>query len=209
MSKERITISISKELLKQIDGKIDGIKIRNRSHSIESLLTEALGLNLITDAIIMAGGDEANKYINAIEDALVRLKNIAIKEVIIAVGYKGETIKKRLGNGDKFGIAINYFDKGEGSGGVLKELKKALKKTFLVINLEDKLNLNYKMLIEFHKNTSGLATVATDNIKTLKGIYVFEPEIVENLPNGFSMLEEDIFPKLLKEESLTIYPVIE
>jgi len=41
--KERITITLDSELIKQIDKRIDGDIIKNRSHQIELLLTKSLG----------------------------------------------------------------------------------------------------------------------------------------------------------------------
>ena len=70
MNRERITISIKKDLLSKVDKKVDGVKLRNRSHAVESLLSEALGINAIKDAIVMAGGEEATKNIAAIKKAL-------------------------------------------------------------------------------------------------------------------------------------------
>ena len=34
------------------------------------------------------------------------------------------------------------------------------------------------------------------------GFYIMEPEVIEMIPNGFSMLEKDVFPKLAKEGRL-------
>lgn len=208
MSRERITISIHKDLLKQIDQFIDGTKIRNRSHAIESLASEALGLDQIKDAIIMAGGQDATKNISSIKDSLLRLKKLGLKEVIIAVGYLADKIKKDISNGEEFGLKIDYLEKGEGTGGALLPLKKALKNTFIVVNIDKKMEIDYRMLTDFHKSNSKTATIATDDIKKFNGIYILEPEIFNYIPKGFSMLEEDVFPKLHKDNGLTIFPVI-
>ena len=207
MSRERVTITIKNDVLKALDKKIDGVKIRNRSHAVESMLSESLGIYAIKDAIIMAGGDEAIKSITAIKDSLMRLKRIGIEEVIVALGFLGDKIKKELGNGKEYGLKIDYLEKGEGTGGALNLLKKALKKSFVVVNLDSKLDVDYKMVIDFHKNTIALCTVATNDVKSFKGIYILEPEVTKFLPDGFSMLEEDVFPRLHKEGKLNIYPI--
>lgn len=207
-ARERITISIRKEILNKIDKKIDGLKLRNRSHAIETMVVENLGIDVISDVIIMAGGENATKSIEGIKELLVKLKNIGVEEVIVAVGYLGKRIKGELKSGEDFGLHINYLEKGEGTGGVLLEIKKGLKKSFLVINIDKKIDLDLKTLIDFHKSSLALATVATENIKTLDGVYVLEPETLDYLPKGFSMIEEDVFPKLLEEGKLTIYPIL-
>ncbi len=206
--RERITISIRKEILSKIDKKIDGIRLRNRSHAIESMVVETLGIDTISDVVIMAGGEDAIKSVDAIGELLLKLKNIGVEEVIIAVGYLGKKIKDVLKDGEEYGLHINYLEEGEGTGGVLIEMKKSLKKSFLVINIDKKTDVDLKTLLDFHKSSLSLATVATENIKTLKGIYVLESEVLDYLPKGFSMLEEDAFPKLLEEGKLTIYPIL-
>jgi len=54
--KERITITLKKDLLEELDKRDDGVETKNRSKKIESLLTETLGLNLPSTALILVGG---------------------------------------------------------------------------------------------------------------------------------------------------------
>ena len=54
--KERVTLTIDKELLERIDMRVDSVKIKNRSHAVELLLTKALSSNRPRKAIILAGG---------------------------------------------------------------------------------------------------------------------------------------------------------
>lgn len=208
MNRERVTISIKKDLLDMVDHKVDGVRLRNRSHAIESLLASAMGMGGIKDAIIMAGGEDVMSYIGAIKESLVSLKKIGIDEIIVAVGYLGDKIKKELKDGKEFGVNISYLENAEGSGGVLHLLRNALKKSFIVINVNEKLDVDLKNLVDFHRNSNSYVTLATSDIKTYKGIYIIEPEVMKYVPKGFSLLEEDIFPKLLNEHKLTIYPVI-
>lgn len=55
MNRERLTITLRSDLLKYIDGIIDGDKLRNRSHAIEYYLSKALGLRAVK-VLILAGG---------------------------------------------------------------------------------------------------------------------------------------------------------
>ena len=43
MNRERLTITLRADLLKQLDGLIDGQRLRNRSHAIEYFLSRSLG----------------------------------------------------------------------------------------------------------------------------------------------------------------------
>lgn len=208
MSKERITISIDQNLLKKIDQQVDGMKIRNRSHAFECFISSALGLDNIKDAIVMAGGKDALKNIHDIKDALLRLKKFGVSEVIVAVGYLADKIKKELGGGKEFGLKLSFLASGEGTGGSLFLLKKAIKKTFIVVNLDHLINADYEMLFDFHTTSDKVVTIATDNIDSYKGVYIIEPTVFNYMKKGFSMLEEDVFPQLLKENNLAIFPVI-
>ena len=97
MNRERVTISIKKELLGAIDKKIDGVRMRNRSHAIESILSDYLGINSIKDVIIMAGGEDAYKNIEAIKKIIIKLKQFGIEQIIIALGFLGDKIKNEIG----------------------------------------------------------------------------------------------------------------
>ena len=54
--KERITITLDSELIRQMDKRIDGSIIKNRSQQIELLLTKSLGTYRPERALILAGG---------------------------------------------------------------------------------------------------------------------------------------------------------
>lgn len=208
MKRERITISIKEEILKKIDQKIDGVKMRNRSHAIELLVAESLGLSQINSAIIMAGGKGALRLIPIIENSINNLKRYGFSEIYLAVGYLGDKIKQIIGEGKRFGLKINYIEGGEGTAGALLPLKNKVKKSFIVVNCEENLNINLKNLSDFHRDHLAIATVATNDMKLMKGYYVLEPDIFNYIPKGFSMLEEDIFPKLAGENKLIFYPLI-
>lgn len=208
MKRERITISIREDLLQRIDQRIDGVKMRNRSHAIELLVSESLGLSQISFAIIMAGGKGAMKLLPSVEEAIRGLKRFGFDEVIIAVGFLGDKIKNVLGDGKKFGIKINYIEGGEGTAGALLPIKEKIKKTFVVINIDETMNINVKNLVDFHRQHLSVITVATKDMAKLKGYYILEPEVFNYIGQGFSMLEEDVFPKLASENKLVFYPLI-
>jgi len=208
MDRERITISIKGEILRKIDQRIDGVKMRNRSHAIELLVSESLGLSQLNTAIIMAGGKGAVRLIPLVENAIINLKKFGFTDISVAVGFLGDKIKQSVSNGEKFGVTINYIEGGEGTAGALLPLKNQIKKSFVVVNLQDELAVNLKNLSDFHREHLGVATIATNDIKTRKGYYILEPEIFDYIPKGFSMLEEDIFPKLVNDGKLIFYPIL-
>ncbi|OQA04853.1 MAG: Nucleotidyl transferase [bacterium ADurb.Bin400] len=207
MERERITISIRKGILDKIDETIDGVMIRNRSHAIEHLVTQSLDVDLIKNAIILVGGKNANKSLPVVTRALEQLKESGFETVHIALGYLADKVKSEIGNGDKFGLNVEYVEEGEGSGGALLPVKEKFTKTFLVINPGNIVPKKFDQLLEYHKNHNSVATIVTDDITDLKGVYLFEPQVFDYIPEGFSMLENDIFPKLLDDQELIVYPV--
>lgn len=205
MERERITISIRKDLLHQIDSKIDGLKMRNRSHAIEMIVSEMMGVGQIDTAVIMAGGKGALKLIPVIENFIDKLSNIGIKKIYIAVGFLGEKIKQSISTGYK--AEIEFIEGGEGTAGSLNLIRKQIKKTFIVVNCDQIISLDLKKIVDFHNQHTPVITVASPN-NSLKGIYITEPSIFEYVKDGFSMLEEDVFPMLAGENKLIVFPML-
>ena len=48
-----------------------------------------------------------------IEHHIVRLAASGIDELVINLSYRGAEIRKRLGDGSRFGVSIAYSDEGE------------------------------------------------------------------------------------------------
>jgi NDP-sugar pyrophosphorylase family protein len=207
MERERITISIKKPLLKTIDKTVDGVQIRNRSHAIETLANKALNNSEIKKAIILLGGKDAMDYVPAAQEYLKFLKEIGFNEVFLAVGFLADKIKQKIGSGEEYGLSIKYLEKGEGSGGALLPLKKNLENTFVVINTANFSTFDYSRMLRYHKQFNLTATIATSDLSEMTGFYIFEPRIFDHIPKGFSMLDADIFPKLLDKNEILIFPV--
>ena len=100
--KERVTITLDKKLISQIDRRVDGVNIKNRSQEIELLLSEALGTNIPSKAVLLVGGkgtrlrpltDKTPKALLEVQGKVVTghifdlLKKYGIRDVILCVGY--------------------------------------------------------------------------------------------------------------------------
>ena len=205
MERERITISIKNNVLKFIDKTIDGINIRNRSHAIEHLVMKGLSRSSEKNAVILLGGKDAMKHLPATEAILDKLKKLEYEKVYVAVGFLSDKIQAKLGDGSKFGIDLEYLTNGEGSGGALLSLKKIFHGTFLVFDTENDIKFNLDNLVEYHKRHGSIATLALNDSTNGEGTYVFEPGIFNLIPKGFSMLNDDIFPKLAEKGEITGY----
>jgi NDP-sugar pyrophosphorylase family protein len=131
MNRERLTITLRADLLKQLDGLIDGQRLRNRSHAIEYFLSRSLGAQNLK-VLILAGGKpvyfESEKKAlpkamvkiagkPLLEQTLHRLKASKFSEVVISIGESGESIENYFGDGGRFGISITYLYQKDHNGG--------------------------------------------------------------------------------------------
>lgn len=186
MTKQRLTITLGRDVVANVDQIIDHAKIRNRSHAIEFLLNQVLKPK-VTQAVILAGGQGVamRPFSYELPKALIPvagrpliiytielLREANIRDIIIATGHLGERIKNALGDGHKFGVKITYSQekKAQGTGGALKNAAKLLlKKPFLVINGDILVKINITELINFHQKDRYLATLALSVIDDPSG----------------------------------------
>jgi len=251
--KERITLTIEKEILQRVDLGVNGIDVKNRSHAVELLLTKAFGDNKPSKAIILAGGKSSglksltellpkpmlrikNKPI--LEHNLEMLKNCGIKDIIISLGYRGEKIKEYFGDGSQFGVNISYVEEEEpmGTAGPLNLLKENINSTFILMNGDELKDIDIEDMFAFHRKNKSIATLALTTVENPSeygvavmngnkimtfiekpskhnapsklisaGLYILEPEVLKIVPEGFSMIENDVFPKLASNDKLLGY----
>ena len=250
--KERITITLNSNLIGQIDKRIDGVDIKNRSQEIEILLAGALGTNIPSKAVLLVGGrgtrlrpltDKMPKALLPVHGKTITehlfdlLKKYGIRDSVLCVGYLKDKIKEKFGDGSEIGMNISYVEENEplGTAGPLKLAKKYLKDSFIVSNGDELKNINIPRMFRLHKRKDALATIALTTVddpshygvarldgsriiefveKPSKpvsnlinaGFYIIEPEVIDMIPDGFSMLEKDVFPKLAKLGRLRGFP---
>jgi len=255
--KERVTLTIEKDLLEKVDGKVDGTAVKNRSHAVELYLRRALKGRVPKKAFILAGGKGARMLpLTAdtpkpmlkvqgkpiLEHNLDFLKRFGIKDIIISVGYLKEQIMDYFKDGSAFDVTITYIEEDPqqplGTAGPLRKAKELLKgDSFLVLNADELKDINLDQFYRTHLQNEGLATIALTTVKDPSlfgvalldgsrilrfvekpaqgtapsklinaGLYAFEPAILDIIPDGFSMLEVDVFPKLARDGKLHGYP---
>ncbi|MBI4067415.1 nucleotidyltransferase family protein [Candidatus Gottesmanbacteria bacterium] len=181
MDRERLTITLKKSVLKQVDDVIDGSHIRNRSHAIEYLLTQSLSPK-VSQAVILAGGPglkmrpftyEMPKSLFPVsgkpilEHALELLRKHDIRDIIIVVSHLGDKIRDHLGSGRKYGLKITYVkeEKPMGTGGALRMTQKLIdSETFVVLHGDVLIDINLYDLVAFHKDQDAVATLALTSV---------------------------------------------
>ena len=215
MNRERLTITLRSDLLKYIDGLIDGDKLRNRSHAIEYYLSKALGLRAVK-VLILAGGkpvyfeSEKRSVPKAmvkiagkplLEHTLHRLKATKFNEVIISLGEGGEIIKNYFGDGSRFGLGITYLQQKPGASGTAQPVLQAKEElggsNFLLLYGDVLSDIDYSDFVEFHRlQKSALCTMALSSsesvnmwgLSRLQGNRIVEFEEKPHSPKTFSHL---------------------
>ncbi|MFH1849816.1 MAG: nucleotidyltransferase family protein [archaeon] len=187
--KERVTLTLDSGILSQVDGKVDGYKIKNRSHAIELMILKALGVHVPKRAIILAGGKgtRLRPITYEIPKALIPVhgrtltehlfdlfKKFEVREIILSVGYLRNKIMDHFGDGSKFGVSISYVEEEDelGTAGPLRLAKHLLTETFLVSNGDELKKVNIEAMYALHKEKNALATIAltTVNNPSLYGV---------------------------------------
>ncbi|MFH1211371.1 MAG: sugar phosphate nucleotidyltransferase [Candidatus Woesearchaeota archaeon] len=251
--KERVTITLEKNVLDDIDKYVDGNYIKNRSHAIELLVQKSLGLKKLRKALITCGGERKAGFLKnkttalmemhdkrILEFTLEMLKKYGIEEVMITLNKSfAKDCKEFFGDGKKYGMAIHYIIEEHplGTAGAIKQAKEFLTETFVLCNDDNLINLNILEMYKFHNENNATGTLALTTVNDpheygvvlvngnkiyafiekpdkdnypsniiSSGFGIFEPNILELIPDGFSNLWEDAYPKLIKEESLIAFP---
>ncbi|MDA1197217.1 MAG: sugar phosphate nucleotidyltransferase [Nanoarchaeota archaeon] len=242
--KERVTITLEEDLVEELDKRIDKDRYKNRSQQINALLTDSLGLDVPSKAVILAGGKGTRLHplTSKIPKGLVEvqgktitehlfdlLKKYGVREVVLSIGHLRQQFKDYFEDGSKFGMQVEYIEEKEalGTAGPLLLYKDKLTDTFICSNGDELKNINIARMYRLHKRKNALATLALtsvedpsqygvarmDGTRILEfvekpkkseapsnlinsGFYIIEPEVLEMIPKGFSMLEKDVFPKL-------------
>ncbi len=178
----KITIKLRDDLVKEIDHMVDGIKIKNRSHAIEVILSRLLHAKKVEKAIILAGGKGTRmrpftyevpkpmipvKGKPLLQYIIELLRKYEVRDIILSTGYMGNKIKEYFGNGSKFGVDINYIEEKHemGTAGSLNLMRNLLNGTFLMFNGDILANIDLHDLIAFHRENDALATIALTPVK--------------------------------------------
>jgi NDP-sugar pyrophosphorylase family protein len=182
MTRERLTITLKKDIIGFLDRFVDGARIRNRSHAIEYILAKHF-LPESVKVLILTGGEgiKLRPITYEIPKALIPIHNrplleytleflakANLKDLIFATGHLGEKIEAHFLDGTRFGVKISYSREKEKNSGTVVPLLEARSQleggTFLVVYGDVLADIDYLDLLEFHKKNKGLATVALTSV---------------------------------------------
>lgn len=153
--------------------------------------------------------------------------------IVMCVNYKSHIIQDYFGNGNEFGVNIEYVleEQRMGTAGALSLLKEKPKEPFFVMNGDLLTNVNFEHLHDFHTSNSSMGTMCVReydfqvpygvvNIEDSKitsieekpthkffvsaGIYMLSPNALEYIPNNEFYDMPTLFEKLINEKKNTI-----
>ena len=198
--------------------------------------------------IILAGGfgTRLSEYTNTIPKPMIQVGNKPILHHImqfyanfghtdfyVALGYKGEVIKKYFSNIDS-DWNINLIDTGSNSmtGGRVKRIQKFIgKETFMLTYGDGLSDININNLISFHKNHGKMVTISAvrpparfgalklkdSEVVSFKeksqlteswingGFFVMEPNFFEMLSSDETVLEKEPLEKATSTKELIAF----
>ena len=91
------------------------------------------------------------------------LKRAGVTEIGVTLGYLGEQIEERFGDGTDMGVKLTYFyeDTPLGTAGSVAHASSFLDQDFLVVSGDAYTDLDLEDLVAFHYEHGGLVTIAS------------------------------------------------
>ncbi|MDD5148700.1 MAG: sugar phosphate nucleotidyltransferase [Candidatus ainarchaeum sp.] len=227
MNRDRVTITIKGDLLKQVDRLVDGIAIRSRSQAIEYLLSKFLSDFRLKNAFLLAGGKKNSLLLNSQPKFLVKIRGKPVLQWVLEE-IQGYNVNNFIVYSDSFASEIEReirsrnlpfaidFLSAEKPIGTVKPLlmaKPRLKDTFLVAYADTIASVNLNDMLSFHRKNNAIATMALTTVSNPKdfGVAVLQgnkvTEFSEKPKNeahsylvnaGYFLFEPEIFKHLGK-----------
>lgn len=227
--KDRLTITMRKDILAALDEFIDGDTIRNRSHAIEYIVGRHLGAGISTCVILASGKEEQsntcllrvhNRPVIAYTIELLRQANI--RNIIMVINAKCPNIKQYLGDGSQWKVNIRYIHEKEayGTAQSLSLVRGMVKETFVLMYGDILADIELQELARFHRDLDRavitLAVTACTNpslygVAELQGNRIYQliekPKAYEKsnlVVSGIAVCEPELFD-FLPEKCMNKY----
>lgn len=173
-----------------------------------------------------------------LERTIEKLSSAGVREIKISTHYMHEKIRDHFGDGNAFGVELDYVHEDEplGTAGALGLLARP-KHTTLIMNGDILSTLNHRHMLEFHTNHKADFTIAArhyeisvpygvieangETVTSLKekpklsffvnaGIYLAEPCVWDYIDTGRHMDMTDLVDRLIAEGTRVVsFPVHE
>jgi dTDP-glucose pyrophosphorylase/predicted transcriptional regulator len=135
-----------------------------------------------------------------LEHIINRAKIEGFRNFIISIHYLGHMIEEYFGNGEKFGVKIEYLKEETplGTAGALSQLNPKPKTPFVVTNGDIITDIRYGKLLEFHQNQNAQATMAIRTLEMQNPYGVVETDGIEIIgfeekPKSYSHINAGVY----------------
>ena len=179
MERERLTITLRKDILKLVDQSIDGAKLRNRSHAIEYFLSLSLSPRTVKVVVvlntIMRTSYQAGYQTSAVRGQLTPVGTADAKDIfrslsdqnfteVILAGTDNIALQAAAIDAGKFDLStktVTVDASGAAAEVALDQLSELLRdEPFVYWDTRFIGNINLSSLLEFHKAAKTEATAA-------------------------------------------------
>jgi len=111
-----------------------------------------------------------------LERTMLHLKKSGISEMVISSCYQPKKIKDYFGDGERFELKIRYIveDLPLGTGGAIKNTEDLFDDTFIVFNSDILCDIDIQKIMDYHKKSHALATIAVTEVEDPSAYGVIE-----------------------------------
>ena len=163
-----------------------------------------------------------------LENIVRNLEKAGIKKLYLTVNYQAEAIEGHFGDGNQFGVSINYLREKVkmGTAGGLSLLPEIPHEPFIVMNGDLLTTVNFNRMFDFHRQHRSVLTIAaseyhlgipygvldlaghfvlgvnekpTKSVFCNSGIYILNPELLRLIPNNAHYNMTDLMRDVVRE----------
>ncbi len=168
MVKDRISLTLDRDVVDRIDRKLEQKGITNRSQGIEQLLEEYLQRDAVTDTVILAGGEEPNALIPingrpVLDHILDHLEDEGVENAYIAAG--STAVEDAIDDDRDINISVHVEQSPHGTAGALRQFSDQLTDTFLVMNGDVLCAVDIQDMKQVHESADAQATMALTTVE--------------------------------------------
>ncbi len=168
--------------------------------------------------------------ISFLELLVLQIRSQGLHNLVMCTGFEAGQIHREFEEGHRWNVNIKYSEETHplGTAGAIKLAGRFLQESadFVVMNGDSFLELDLRLLVQFHREQGGLATIAVRHVPDAArygtvhvdaqhrvtrfsekigmptpglingGVYVFNREVLNQIPQGPVSLEKDVLPAL-------------
>jgi NDP-sugar pyrophosphorylase family protein len=179
--KKKVSMTLDSEIIRKVGSMVDGVKLRNLSQAVESLLMKALIDKMPPRAFILAGGKgtrlrpityEIPKPLvplqgkPILEHVIDLLRLYDVRDIVLSIGYLGEKVKEYFHDEKRLGVKMTFVEEQEelGTGGPLRLARQFLRDTFIMVNGDNLISIDLYKMYQAHCENRATATIALTTV---------------------------------------------